>query len=100
MKKLLPILTIALIINAVSYTHLDVYKRQILESAGVVLEESEDRSAAPASQPARKERHGGAFNQYSIEALNKMLEDVLAEEDYERAAKIRDEINKRKERNQ
>ncbi|MBP6794526.1 MAG: bifunctional nuclease family protein [Saprospiraceae bacterium] len=72
----------------------------ILESAGVVLEESEDRSAAPASQPARKERHGGAFNQYSIEALNKMLEDVLAEEDYERAAKIRDEINKRKERNQ
>lgn len=72
----------------------------ILESAGVVLEESEDRSAAPANQPARKERHGGAFNQYSIEALNKMLEDVLAEEDYERAAKIRDEINKRKERNQ
>lgn len=72
----------------------------ILESAGVVLEESEDRSTSPANQPVRKERHGGAFNQYSMEALNKMLEDVLAEEDYERAAKIRDEINKRKERNQ
>jgi len=72
----------------------------ILESAGVVLEEAEDRPTATANQPARKDRQGGAFNQYSMEALNKMLEDVLAEEDYERAAKIRDEINKRKERNQ
>ncbi len=72
----------------------------ILESAGVVLEEAEERPSTAANQPARKERQGGTFNQYSMEALNKMLEDVLAEEDYERAAKIRDEINKRKERNQ
>lgn len=69
----------------------------ILESAGVVLEETEEK---PVNQPVRKEKPTGAFNQYSMEALNKMLNDVLAEEDYEKAAKIRDEINKRKERNQ
>ncbi len=34
---------------------------------------------------------------YSVEALNKLLQDVLAEEDYERAVQIRDEINRRKE---
>ncbi len=73
----------------------------ILESAGVILEEGEDKSQTAANTaPARKDKPGGAFNQYSLEALNKMLNDVLAEEDYERAAKIRDEINKRKELNQ
>ena len=37
-----------------------------------------------------------SFDQYSVKALNQMLEDVLEDEDYEKAAKIRDEINKRK----
>lgn len=70
----------------------------ILESAGVILEDSEEKQVT-ASNP-RKERSGTSFNQYSLEALNKMLEEVLAEEDYEKAAKIRDEINKRREANQ
>ena len=56
----------------------------ILESAGVILEEGEDKSQTAANTaPARKDKPGGAFNQYSLEALNKMLNDVLAEEDYE-----------------
>jgi len=33
----------------------------------------------------------------SDKALNKLLDDVLENEDYERAAKIRDEIKKRSE---
>ncbi len=70
----------------------------ILESAGVILEETEEK---PASTTAvKRDRNQGSFNQYSMEALTKMLEEVLAEEDYEKAAKIRDEINKRKEANQ
>ena len=34
---------------------------------------------------------------YSVEALSRMLEEVLEEENYERAAEIRDEIDRRKE---
>lgn len=68
----------------------------ILESAGVVLEETEEKPV----QGVKKEKTSGSFNQYSMDQLNKMLEEVLAEEDYEKAAKIRDEINKRKETNQ
>ncbi|HNR06825.1 MAG TPA: DUF151 domain-containing protein [Saprospiraceae bacterium] len=68
----------------------------ILESAGVVLEETEEKPVAG----VKKEKTGGTFNQYSIDQLTKMLEEVLADEDYEKAAKIRDEINKRKETNQ
>ena len=71
----------------------------ILESAGVIMEETQEKPV-PATSNTRKERSGNSFNQYSIEALSKMLEEVLADEDYERAAKIRDEINKRKEVNQ
>lgn len=68
----------------------------ILDAAGVVLEDSEE--------PARKERRGvvktakgSSLSNYSIDALNKMLDEVLSEEDYERAAEIRDEINRRKQ---
>lgn len=68
----------------------------ILESAGVVLEETEEKPVPG----VKKEKTSGSFNQYSMDQLNKMLEEVLAEEDYEKAAKIRDEINKRKETNQ
>lgn len=71
----------------------------ILESAGVILEEAEEKQV-PASTGTKRDRTGNSFNQYSVEALSKMLEEVLAEEDYEKAAKIRDEINKRRDSNQ
>lgn len=67
----------------------------ILETAGVVLEENEgDADADPLDikSPGSVDQ----LNNLSIEALEKLLEDVLAEEDYERAASIRDEINRRK----
>ncbi len=69
----------------------------ILDAAGVVLEEG---GGGDEPQPAIRERRPAtktsALSSYSIEALSKMLEEVLAEEDYERAAAIRDEINRRK----
>ena len=62
----------------------------IMESAGVILEDVEDQvKIGGAPKPGRSER-------YSTEELNKMLQQVLGDEDYEKAAKIRDEINKRK----
>ncbi|MEM9547455.1 MAG: bifunctional nuclease domain-containing protein [Bacteroidota bacterium] len=66
----------------------------IMETAGVVLEDSEGTiSAAPKreSPPKRK-----TLAEYSVADLNAMLEKVLAEEDYEKAARIRDELNNRK----
>ena len=69
----------------------------IMESAGVILEGEEEekiKSASPKSKPKRKSRN--SFANYTVEELEQMLNEVLAEEDYEKAAKIRDEIQGRK----
>ncbi len=66
----------------------------IMESAGVVLDDNEsDKILKSEVNTSSKDKNNLA--NYSLNALNKMLDDVLAEEDYEKAAKIRDEINKR-----
>lgn len=65
----------------------------IMEAAGVVLED--DKNERLLKSEVKKKGGKNNLENYSLKALNKMLEDVLAEEDYERAARIRDEINKR-----
>ena len=60
----------------------------IMENAGVVLEDQDEENALSSDSDS--------YESYTVGALNKMLEDVLNEEDYEKAAKIRDEINRRK----
>ena len=77
----------------------------ILDAAGVILEEPEGattaKTPAPAAKSGRKKREKGSGGKTtslaikSLEELNKLLEQVLAEEDYERAAEIRDEIKRR-----
>lgn len=67
----------------------------ILDAAGVVLEETEEKATSTATRTS-KAKSGNSLSTYSVEDLNRMLEEVLAEEDYERAAEIRDEINRRK----
>lgn len=64
----------------------------ILESAGVVLEGDEDtkETVPKASGSAKK-----GLESYSLDTLNKMLEEAISKEDYEKAAKIRDEITRR-----
>jgi uncharacterized protein len=72
----------------------------ILDSAGVILEENEgEGEEIPVERPSRPSRQprGNSLSGYSVADLNRMLEEVLSEEDYERAAEIRDEINRRKE---
>ena len=64
----------------------------ILEAAGIPLEESEEEE----KEVERKPRKAEGFDQYSVDELEVMLTDVLEAENYEKAAKIRDEINKRK----
>lgn len=75
----------------------------ILDAAGVVLEEPEGSAAKPGSTSRQrstskpKAAKGASLSSYSIEELNRLLDEVLTKEDYEQAAKIRDEMNRRKE---
>jgi len=68
----------------------------ILETAGVVLEEAEEESSSEKEEQVLPISRQESLSSLSVDALEKLLEDVLNEEDYERAAKIRDEINRRK----
>ena len=71
----------------------------ILDAAGVVLEDTEDQDEKEEDEatPSQTERRKSLAS-YSVDALNKLLEEVLAEENYERAAEIRDEIKRRQEK--
>ncbi len=76
----------------------------ILSSAGIILEETEMGEVGPA-EPAEAETvssgEGGkkGFSASSEEELKEMLKDAIEKEDYERASKIRDELNGRKKSN-
>ena len=66
----------------------------ILDAAGVILDDEDDEDTgapAEAEVPAQK----ASLSSYSVEDLRKMLDEVLGEENYERAAEIRDEIDRR-----
>lgn len=69
----------------------------ILSSAGIILDEegeptTEDESTAKAKPKPKKQK--------SIAELEKQLNDALAKEDYEKASRLRDEINERKKNDQ
>jgi len=68
----------------------------ILEAAGVVLEESEEAATTPPRRAPVRKAKPSSLNSYSMDELNKLLEEVLGKEDYEQAARIRDEINRRR----
>ncbi|WP_207434340.1 bifunctional nuclease domain-containing protein [Sabulibacter ruber] len=76
----------------------------VLSEAGIILSDMEDEdeetgeiptssSSASSSVPATTGKSN--ISDVSTEELNTMLNDALEKEDYERAAKIRDELNKR-----
>lgn len=73
----------------------------ILDAAGVILEESDEEGKSDKDEVTVEDektqtpKGKGSLKRFSLEELNVMLDDVLSEENYERAAKIRDEINKR-----
>lgn len=75
----------------------------ILAEAGIVLtdeaeEETQEKRVEP-KQRAKKEvattKRSEDFKNYSVERLNELLKEAIDKEDYERAAKIRDELSKR-----
>ena len=67
----------------------------ILDAAGVRIEDPQpgESEEVKEEKPRRKRR---GYAEYSLDDLTAMLDKVIGEEDYEKAAKIRDEINRRK----
>lgn len=73
----------------------------ILAEAGIVLtdEEEDEEKVEPAESKVKvkKEKKAGSddLKNYSVDKLNELLKEAIDKEDYERAAKIRDELSKR-----
>lgn len=72
----------------------------ILEAAGVVLEEQEEeeRAGRPQTTAGQPVIDSNALETYSAESLQRRLQEVLEAEDYETAAKIRDELKRREQK--
>ncbi len=72
----------------------------IIEKAGIIMEFDESGEVGEEGDDSEmikksKVKHID-YSEYSSEELNEMLEAAVADEDYEKASEIRDEINKRK----
>jgi uncharacterized protein len=63
----------------------------IMESAGVVLDEEEETKPNAPKKPK-----GSSIETMSLAGLERLLDEALEKEDYERAAQIRDIITKKK----
>lgn len=63
----------------------------VLDEAGISLD-SEGEVETPSEKPPGKKAE---LSSYSIDGLEKLLEEALSREDYEQAARIRDEIKGR-----
>ena len=68
----------------------------IIESAGVWENEGEEVATRPEESDQDEEETNPTLHEMSLAELDKSLRDALAQEDYEKAAEIRDEMNKRK----
>lgn len=73
---------------------------EILEKAGVILGESNNPETEK-EKPKEKENKSasksssGLLSTHSMESLKKQMDEAVRNEDYERAARLRDEIEKR-----
>jgi len=70
----------------------------ILEKAGITVNQSDTETTSTAEPDNVFTNVSGKYSSYSDEELYKMIDDSVKTEDYERAASIRDEIEKRKKK--
>ena len=73
----------------------------ILEKAGIIMEfdESGDLHENGVSDTNKSQKSSEAqtrYTDYSLEELKELLNEAISDEDYEKASKIRDEINRKK----
>lgn len=68
----------------------------ILDSAGILMEDTASTKKRKSSEIEEPTGETGDLRSLSLDELNKLLNDVLDQEDYLKAIAIRDEINNRK----
>ena len=69
---------------------------EILDKAGIIVNPSDSEISAANEVDSLLEPDGTKYNSFSDEELYKIIDDAIKTEDYERAAAVRDEIDKRK----
>ena len=74
---------------------------EILEKAGIIMEFDDagdlHEDGVSESNKSQKSTEGQTrYADYSLEELKELLSEAIADEDYEKASKIRDEINRKK----
>lgn len=68
---------------------------KIMEEAGIVVDESEEKPGRAATGKKSQAKES-KFATYTLEELENLLAKAIEKEEYEKASKLRDEINKRK----
>ncbi len=71
---------------------------EILEKAGITVTPAESGPETENDSDTLFESEGSNYDTYSDEELYKMIDEAVKTEDYEKAASIRDEIEKRKKK--
>ncbi len=67
----------------------------VMEEAGIIMEDMEKPTANDEGDRINKVDASASLNILDMEALEELLQEAIDNEDYEKAAKIRDEINSR-----
>ena len=73
---------------------------EILEKAGITVSPASAESGSAGTEESVLEPEVTKYGSYSDEDLYKMIDEAVSTEDYERAAAIRDEIERRKKAGQ
>ena len=69
----------------------------VMDEAGIIMEDIDKPTATePEEAPINKGVSATSLDMLNLEALEEMLQEAIDNEDYQKAAQIRDEINRRK----
>lgn len=69
---------------------------EILRKAGIVLDPENPADVELGHEPVSSHKSESEFDRYTVNELTDMMNESINNEDYERASRIRDEINRRK----
>ena len=68
----------------------------VMEEAGIIMEDMEKQDDEPEADPINIGAGETSLDLLDLEALEELLQEAIDNEDYQKAAEIRDEINRRK----